>query len=127
MFFYRIKKDKIKSPLDQLITTLGKKGLLKTLSKKEKMLVFSIFNNVFYPMKTDKTKSPFEQLKTTLGKKPLENIVEKGENAGNQHFLHFQQCFLPYQKRQTMHHLTSFKTNVLCKYLEFVQSYFSLG
>ena len=23
----------------------------------------------------------------------VENIVGKGENAGNQHFLHFQQCF----------------------------------
>ena len=30
----------------------------------------------------------------TLGKKPLENIVGKGENAGNQHFLLFPQCFL---------------------------------
>ena len=29
----------------------------------------------------------------TLGKKPFENIVGKGENAGNQHFLLFLQCF----------------------------------
>ena len=29
----------------------------------------------------------------TLKKKPLENIVGKGENAGNQHFLLFPQCF----------------------------------
>ena len=27
----------------------------------------------------------------------LENIVGKGENADNQHFLLFTQCFLPYQ------------------------------
>ena len=26
---------------------------------------------------------------------PFENIVGKGENAGNQHFLLFPQCFLP--------------------------------
>ena len=26
-------------------------------------------------------------------KKPFENIVEKVENAGKQHFLHFAQCF----------------------------------
>ena len=26
----------------------------------------------------------------------FENIVEKGENAGNQHFLLFPQCFLPF-------------------------------
>ena len=32
-----------------------------------------------------------EKLKFVLGS--VENIVGKGENAGNQHFLHFQQCF----------------------------------
>ena len=37
---------------------------------------------------------------TTLRKKPFENIVEKGENAGNQHFLLFPQCFLPYQRQK---------------------------
>ena len=30
-----------------------------------------------------------------LGKKPFKNIVGKGENAGDQHFLLFPQCFLP--------------------------------
>ena len=30
----------------------------------------------------------------TPKKKPLENIGGKGENAGNQHFLLFPQCFL---------------------------------
>ena len=30
-------------------------------------------------------------------KKALKNIVGKGENAGNQHFLFFPQCFLLYQ------------------------------
>ena len=33
----------------------------------------------------------------TLGRKPFENIVEKGENAVNQHLLLFPQCFLPNQ------------------------------
>ena len=28
----------------------------------------------------------------------FENIVGKGENAGNQHFLLFPQCFLPFQR-----------------------------
>ena len=32
-------------------------------------------------------------------KDPFQNIVEQGENAGNQHFLLFPQCFLP-QERQ---------------------------
>ena len=35
----------------------------------------------------------------TLWKKPFYKIVEKGENAGNQHFLLFPQCFLPSQKQ----------------------------
>ena len=39
------------------------------------------------------------RLLTTFYKETFENIVEKGENAGNQHFLLFQQCFLPVQKR----------------------------
>ena len=29
-------------------------------------------------------------------KEAFENIVGKGENAGNQHFLLFPQCFLPF-------------------------------
>ena len=35
---------------------------------------------------------------TTLKKTPFENIVGKWENAGNQHFLIFPQCFNPSQK-----------------------------
>ena len=31
--------------------------------------------------------------KLKFGLERVENIVEKGENAGNQHFLLFQQCF----------------------------------
>ena len=34
------------------------------------------------------------RLLTTLKKKALENTVGKEENAGNQHFLLFSQCFL---------------------------------
>ena len=30
----------------------------------------------------------------TLKQRALENLVEKGENAGNQHFLLFPPCFL---------------------------------
>ena len=45
----------------------------------------------------------------TLGKKPFENIVGKGENAGNQHFLLFPQCFIPFPKQ-----VSSF-SNLLCR------------
>ena len=34
-----------------------------------------------------------------MGKKPFENIVGKGENADNQHLLHFPQCLLSYQRK----------------------------
>ena len=37
-------------------------------------------------------------LTTLLKKNPFENIVRKGENTGNQHFLLFPQCFLPFPK-----------------------------
>ena len=39
------------------------------------------------------------RLLTTQRKQSFENIVEKGENAGNQHFLFFPQCFLLYLKQ----------------------------
>ena len=32
-------------------------------------------------------------------KKPFENIVGKGENGNNEHFLLFQQCFLAYGRQ----------------------------
>ena len=35
----------------------------------------------------------------TLRKKPFESIVGIRENAGNQHFLFFPQCFLPFPKQ----------------------------
>ena len=33
-----------------------------------------------------------------LKKKTFENVMRKGGNAGNQHFLLFTQCFLPFQR-----------------------------
>ena len=36
---------------------------------------------------------------TTLRREAFENIEGKGENAGNQHFLLFPQCFLPFPKQ----------------------------
>ena len=33
----------------------------------------------------------------TEKKMPFENVVGEGENAGNQHFLLFPRCFLPFQ------------------------------
>ena len=40
-----------------------------------------------------------------LRREPFENIVEKEENAGNQHFLLFPQCFLPFSNQISLFHL----------------------
>ena len=36
------------------------------------------------------------------------NFVGKGENAGNQHFLLFPQCFQPYQRQKSSFKLSTF-------------------
>ena len=41
-------------------------------------------------------------------KKPSKKIVEKGENAGNKHFLLFPQCFQPYPSKNKNHHFSYF-------------------
>ena len=46
----------------------------------------------------------------TLNKNPLENIVGKGENAGDQHFLRFPQCSLPIPTR-----ISVFKLQLFCR------------
>ena len=45
---------------------------------------------------------------TTLNERPFENIVRKGENAGNQHFLLFPQCFLPFLNQGIIFHSNAF-------------------
>ena len=44
----------------------------------------------------------------TLVNKTFENIVGKGKNAGNQHFVLFPQCFLPFTKQIPNFHLYLF-------------------
>ena len=46
-----------------------------------------------------KSFTTLSQLLMALERKPFENIVGKGENADNQHFLVFQQCYLPFPKQ----------------------------
>ena len=67
----------------------------KTHKKKEKQHVISSFffcHGVLTLYHTILTFNDPEKM-------PFENIWGKGENAGNQHFLLFPQCFLPIQKR----------------------------
>ena len=49
-------------------------------------------------------------LLTTLYKKSFENTVGKGENAGNQHFLLFPQCFQPFPKQ-----ISIFQSHLFCR------------
>ena len=49
------------------------------------------------------------QVFMTQKKKYLENIVGKGDNAGKQHFLLFQQCSLPYQRQ-----IKTFEKHLIC-------------
>ena len=54
----------------------------------------------------------------TLRKKSFENIVGKGENAGNQHFLFFPQYFQPYPKKKKKK-ISIATFYVICKCFEF--------
>ena len=54
------------------------------------------------------------QILMTLKRKPFENIEGKGENAGNQHFLLFPQCFLPIPRR-----ISSYIYFLICKCFQF--------
>ena len=53
---------------------------------------------------------------TTLKQMAFENIVEKGENAGNQHLLLFPQCFLPFPRQISIFSHIYF---VVCKCFQF--------
>ena len=55
----------------------------------------------------------------TRRKKPFENIVGKGENAGNHYFLLFPQCILPYQKQKSSFELQNNKVLDSFKLKEF--------
>ena len=50
----------------------------------------------------------------TLKKKPVENIMGKGENAGNQNFLLFPQCFLP-NPPPTPEEKNAFNSHLFCR------------
>ena len=50
------------------------------------------------------------QLLMTPNKEAFENIVGKGENAGNQHFLLCPQCFLSFTKQ-----ISNFQSHLFCR------------
>ena len=66
---------------------------------------FFLFPQCFLPICNTKKKylvKPFttlSRLSMTLKEEAFENIFGKGENVGNQHFLLFPKCFVPFQKQ----------------------------
>ena len=48
------------------------------------------------------TNTALNPLSNNPKKEAFENIMGKGENAGNQHFLLFPQCFLSYQRQKLL-------------------------
>ena len=64
-------------------------------------IVFSMQpdHGLYYPKKNFNSFSKLSRLLTRLRNKPFENLVGKGENAWNQHFLLFQPFFYPSQNK----------------------------
>ena len=60
----------------------------------------------------NQTVQSFDEDEKFLKKMTFENIVKKGENAGNQHFLLFPQCFLFFQKI-----IFFFESHLICRLL----------
>ena len=66
-------------------------GLASDISKSISQFASQSFHSSLHAC-IDSLPHKFIQLLTNLYKKPFENILEKGENTGNQHFLLFPQC-----------------------------------
>ena len=98
--------------------SLEESRMFSTLSKTE-MIILATFNlssaNAF---NLDRSRMLLfgQELTTTLKKKAFENIVGKGENAGNQHFPLFQECFLPVPRQIS---ILSHIYFVVCKNFQF--------
>ena len=57
----------------------------------------------------DLPQNPKSLILIITNEKTFENVVGKGENAGNQHFLLFPHCFLPYHRQKSL-----FKQCIIC-------------
>ena len=80
-----------------VLQTCKNQGLF---GKGVKIQIALIFYHNFYDYTcTDLLFTTQSQLLMTLYQKPPENIVGNEENAGNQHFLLFPQCFQPFSKK----------------------------
>ena len=80
--------------LKELLESINRCTGCRDISKILLKMALDTIQSINYPF----TILEHWQILTLLMKSPLENIVGKGENAGNQHFLLFPQSFLALQK-----------------------------
>ena len=85
--------------------------MLTMFSKAFFLRVVKSWDCVVKSLSNETTLTPYNTIPTltTLGMKPFKNIVGKGENAGNQHFPLFPQCFIPFPKQ-----ISIFQPNLIC-------------
>ena len=74
------------------------------------MLVFFARDMPAQTLETFTLYNTITTFKKDLKVNPFENMMGKGENAGNQYFLLFPQCFLPFPKQMLF-----FKSGLLCR------------
>ena len=77
---------------------------------------FQFFGNIYFVVCKCFEFTTQSRLLATLKNQPFKNILGKGENAGNQHFLLLPNCFLPFQKKFQFYSNIYF---VICKCCEF--------
>ena len=98
--------------LDRCIVYLG---LTRSNLQKKRLLIFEIFDikkcTLFF-LEPSISLTLFHTIPFTQpGREAFfENFVRKGENVGNQHFLLFPQCFLPFPKQ-----ISIFWSHLLCR------------
>ena len=91
-------------PFSMVIKSLHCAGQGLTLWELEKILISNIFSCSCCLLRSLNSLPPNPNF-NDLEKYAFRNIVGKGENAGNQHFLLFPQCFLPFPKQISVFHL----------------------
>ena len=84
--------ERVNNKLDLSLKAMNTPKQLHATKLHQSMIRTSLLaDEYFYEVFTTQSR-----LFTTLKKKPFENFEGNGENAGNQHFLLFPQCFLSF-------------------------------
>ena len=76
-------------------------GMLENTNEKQETASYLSYCRKLSPSRSIKCRNVWENVNDTE-KEAFEKIVGKGENAGNQHFFPFPQCFLPFLKQSSV-------------------------